>query len=483
MQALLRRGASLFGSTPSGSPKESGDFGEFRKAPSHDVLFPKVDPAVDGEECLHDCASCSVKYPARFDVDYEDELYGHVNGWATHLLVATGKTDWVRDVADEKGSLMEAIEKGDLCRAMGYATAAFSLSRTDENLKLSASNMPVPDEYHHHEPGEQPTNVLILPAFTVVEQVTPALAPELIKYFVSRAPTTTTPLGSIPEPLAETEGDGEEQPASVDISSLTSLRSRPCGHAAVILLCSQRTRDARCGQSAPLLRREFERHLRALELYRDLNDERPGGVGIYFISHVGGHKYAANVIVYRRRDFEWYRKEKRGQDAQGKTTGEADEGAAQGIWLARVRPEDCENIVKYTVLQGKVVKPGLQLREYGTLDKSHPLSRERLCRKWVHDAVNDATPMNHHRRVPDYGCGTPTPQYPTTPEYAVFHSLDSSRSVAGPKVQVQQPDYPQHPTQAPSRGSFVKFYWKEVSPASSQSVAPFRSARLLSAQW
>jgi hypothetical protein len=130
----------------------------------------------------------------------------------------------------------------------------------------------------------------------------------------------------------------------------------------VILLCSQRTRDARCGQSAPLLRREFERHLRALELYRDLNDERPGGVGIYFISHVGGHKYSANVIVYRRRDFEWYRKEKPGQDAQGKTTGEADEGAAQGIWLARVRPEDCENIVKYTVLQGKVVKPGLQLR-------------------------------------------------------------------------------------------------------------------------
>lgn len=85
-------------------------------------------------------------------------------------------------------------------------------------------------------------------------------------------------------------------------------------------------------------------------------------MGIYFISHVGGHKYAANVIIYRRRDFEWYCKENPGQDTLGKTTVEADEGAAQGIWLARVRPEDCENIVKYTVLQGKVVKPGLQLR-------------------------------------------------------------------------------------------------------------------------
>ena len=37
-------------------------------------------------------------------------------------------------------------------------------------------------------------------------------------------------------------------------------------------------------------------------------------------------------------------------------------GAAQCIWIARVRPEDCEGIVKFTVLQGKVVKPERQLR-------------------------------------------------------------------------------------------------------------------------
>jgi glycerol-3-phosphate O-acyltransferase/dihydroxyacetone phosphate acyltransferase len=37
-------------------------------------------------------------------------------------------------------------------------------------------------------------------------------------------------------------------------------------------------------------------------------------------------------------------------------------GAAQGIWLARVMPEDCENLIRYTVLRGKVVKPERQLR-------------------------------------------------------------------------------------------------------------------------
>ena len=113
-------------------------------------------------------------------------------------------------------------------------------------------------------------------------------------------------------------------------------------------------------------------------MYRDQHDERPGGVGIYFISHVGGHKFSANIMVYRRSDtaVEQRKEEVHGADgADGAVNGEKDsekrggkwekpglgEGA-QCIWLARVRPEDCEGIIRYTVLQGKVVKPERQLR-------------------------------------------------------------------------------------------------------------------------
>ena len=86
-------------------------------------------------------------------------------------------------------------------------------------------------------------------------------------------------------------------------------------------------------------------------------------MGIYFISHVGGHKFAANVMVYRREAIQ------RGGDIDGKeaVSGEA----SQGIWLARVRPEDCEGIVKFTVLKGKVVKPDRQLR--GGFDRARAL--------------------------------------------------------------------------------------------------------------
>lgn len=76
-------------------------------------LFTKTDPAVDGDECTHDCDSCHIKYPRGFKIETEDKFYGLIQGWSTHVLIATGKTDWVREIADEKGSVMEAFEKAD----------------------------------------------------------------------------------------------------------------------------------------------------------------------------------------------------------------------------------------------------------------------------------------------------------------------------------------------------------------------------------
>ena len=229
--------------------------------------------------------------------------------------------------------------------------------------------------------------MLLLPAFTVIDHVTPERVPLLIEKIINHAPTNTSPLVpfTLPKTVSEAgqndDSNGEHQDAGkkkaeaeADNASIPPpMTSRPSPHRVLVLLCSQKTRDARCGQSAPLLRKELERHLRPLGLYRDLDDERPGGVGIYFISHVGGHKYSANMMVYRRPDafgIDGVERAKAEGEVvptvaekaeEGKDEGE-DVGAAQCIWLARVRPEDCENIVRYTILQGKVVKPESQLR-------------------------------------------------------------------------------------------------------------------------
>ncbi|KAH0551023.1 hypothetical protein GP486_007620 [Trichoglossum hirsutum] len=346
-KAIISRSQSLFSTPSSSTTNLNAGADEVATAKDARSLFPVVDPAVDGEDCDNDCASCTIRYPSKFSIDEGDELYGHVKGWSVHLLIATGKSDWVRDVADEKGSVMEALDQS-------------AVKPKNGRLMVSASNMPPPPEFHHAAAGRQPTTVLILPSFTLVDLVTPADVPELISRFVDAGPTKTTPLiaptssGASPQPDSEassalqTEPEAHrEEPSDPNVlsdalSALSlpgdnRLSSRPCPHAYLILLCSQKTRDARCGQSAPLLRRELERHLRPLGLHRDLDDERPGGVGIYFISHVGGHKYSANMMIYRR-----------------------DEG--QAIWLARVRPEHIEGIVRHTVLQGKVVHPDRQLR-------------------------------------------------------------------------------------------------------------------------
>jgi hypothetical protein len=266
---------------------------------------------------------------------------------------------------------------------------------------LSASDIPVPNHSDHS------TTVLLLPAFQFIDNVTPENTPDLITDFVNKAPTNTSPLpgtfgpdapsaeSSLPPSIPSSESSSADLPTAAapaippTIPSASTLKARPCPHKYLILLCSQKTRDARCGQSAPLLRREFERHLRPLGLYRDLHDERPGGVGIYFISHVGGHKFSANVMVYRKASAVEKPRQLNGhvngiQEALEELKVEDDKGvvldvnkeqeedgngeAAQCIWLARIKPEDCENIIRYTVLQGKVVKPGSQLR--GGFDRS-----------------------------------------------------------------------------------------------------------------
>jgi hypothetical protein len=113
MQAILRRGAELL--TPrTGSPATIKDEDGFKTVRSPAALFPKVDPVIDGDDCDHDCASCTIHYPTKFEINLSDKLYGNVKAWSTHVLVATGKTDWVRDVSDEKGSVMEAIGKGGI---------------------------------------------------------------------------------------------------------------------------------------------------------------------------------------------------------------------------------------------------------------------------------------------------------------------------------------------------------------------------------
>ncbi|KAF7591149.1 hypothetical protein BBP40_001923 [Aspergillus hancockii] len=270
-----------------------------------DYIFPTVDVKEDGPNCKLDCVDCTVHFPSKVKVETSRPLYGHIKDFHTHVLVATGKSDWTERVESEKGSLMEAFDSSSNRSKQG-------------RMMVSASNLNKPTEDTDND--TQGTTVLLLPSFTFVDSVNPGDVRELVDSFID------APKG---------------QPAN------SRLPSRQCQHDYVVLLCSHKRRDARCGITAPLIKKEMERHLRPLGLYRDADDERPGGVGIFFVSHVGGHKFSANVLIYRKKE-------------------------EQMIWLARVKPEHCEGVVKYTVLKGKVVHPESQLR--GGFDRQRGLT-------------------------------------------------------------------------------------------------------------
>ena len=110
-------------------------------------------------------------------------------------------------------------------------------------------------------------------------------------------------------------------------------------HETHVLICSHGSRDARCGVIGPILHKLFTDHLE----YRGLlHPENPdislhGKVRVGNISHIGGHKFAGNVIIYIPPEHNW-------------------NDGGKGIWYGRVGGQaDVERIVNETILQGRVI--------------------------------------------------------------------------------------------------------------------------------
>lgn len=119
----------------------------------------------------------------------------------------------------------------------------------------------------------------------------------------------------------------------------------------LVLICGHGGRDQRCGIMGPLLRSEFEDQLQRERITVSHEPSASSEQGssaesqsnlptakVGLISHIGGHKYAGNVIIYIPPSF-----------TQNPLAG-------KGIWYGRVDPEHVEGIVKETILEGKVIR-------------------------------------------------------------------------------------------------------------------------------
>lgn len=120
-----------------------------------------------------------------------------------------------------------------------------------------------------------------------------------------------------------------------------------------ILICGHNSRDSRCGILGPLLRAEFESYFarrlppggsserQAFDRASEPQDEIRN-TKVALVSHVGGHAFAGNVIVYL-------------PPGLALRNGQVSPLAGMGIWYGRVEPRHVWGIME-TVQRGEVVE-------------------------------------------------------------------------------------------------------------------------------
>jgi leucyl-tRNA synthetase len=121
----------------------------------------------------------------------------------------------------------------------------------------------------------------------------------------------------------------EEQKAHLlrDESKATKIPKAEDITKPTVLICGHGGRDQRCGILGPILQTSFKQEFERRSIDADIG----------LISHIGGHKYAGNVIIY----------------IPPSMTGNALKGS--GVWYGRVGPEQVEGVVEETLVKGRVI--------------------------------------------------------------------------------------------------------------------------------
>lgn len=93
-----------------------------------------------------------------------------------------------------------------------------------------------------------------------------------------------------------------------------------------VFVCAHANRDRRCGVCGPVLIEKFEKEIE----HRGLKDQ----VFVKACSHIGGHKYAGNLIIFS-------------PDSEGKVAGH---------WYGYVTPDDVSELLDLHIGKGEIIQ-------------------------------------------------------------------------------------------------------------------------------
>ncbi|KAI5953261.1 hypothetical protein KGF54_002632 [Candida jiufengensis] len=271
-----------------------------------------IDSGFEISDCSETCEDCTFHYPKSLKFEENEPLWHSTKPFGLHLNISTGKTDWPHDATGLKGTLSNKIANW----------ASEKSGKTSiGNIKVTCSSLGndellIDDEYIQQKKGD----VLILPYFLWIKGIYIDEVDEIFNKL----------LNIIDENNLYNKQTNQQQELKFETIKQQIPTIIEDENKAYVLFCSHKTRDKRCGITAPIMKKEMDLYLREVGLYRDFGDLTPGGVKIAFINHIGGHKFAANVIIYL------------------KNTG-------QNIWLGLCKPNNVKPIVDQCIIgEGKV---------------------------------------------------------------------------------------------------------------------------------
>ena len=116
-----------------------------------------------------------------------------------------------------------------------------------------------------------------------------------------------------------------------------------------VLICGHESRDSRCGVLGPILKAEFKKRLYAesSSLFHSSRSRKNlplSLTSVALISHIGGHAFAGNVVIYFPPGF------------QSEKAKEVSPVAGKGIWYGRVEPQHVDGIVEETMKRGTIIQ-------------------------------------------------------------------------------------------------------------------------------
>ncbi|KAK0490735.1 Sucrase/ferredoxin-like-domain-containing protein [Armillaria novae-zelandiae] len=272
-------------------------------------------------------------YP-KFDVDMESHMLGSVKT----LVISTGKIDWDREVTDTKGSLAAFLAQVEHRKQHASHPRRPSKNTSGVFNATDSKRVSILNGSHNtlcHDPDYE--TILVFPDYKLVTEV-----PRSVEGAQNLWDTCVDP------ELGRAGGVLEKSP----------FNSWVIPYACVILLCSHKKRDKRCSIAAAKLEHAFTQTLESkgwtvdTQLEHPMDDPLEEFVGspeeqeeniirhlqelqgvkkalIIRNSHIGGHRYAGNCIIY------------------------TPQGA--GVWYGRVSTHEVDSIVTNTIEDGLVL--------------------------------------------------------------------------------------------------------------------------------